>query len=548
LIECGVLEPLCSLARSDDVELEIQRYSILAIANLASSTENHKTFVEEGTLAMLISLSTANDAEVRQYAAFAVTKVSQNGDVCSTVTEDGGLEPVLYLARTDEPQIQAQVLPALCALSFSDANKVPICRNGGLEVVVRAIRDGTADSAFLACCTIANLAEMVENLDLIADSAAIPNLVSVLTSPSDELKRESARALGNLSANIELGDVILREGAMPFLIPMLRSADPLTQRMAAMSICNLSSNLRNQAFMLEAGLFEPLLQETALSLDPKSKSDHETTRYNLLTMTNLAVNVSNHNLLMQQALETLTSFSKHRDIRCRQHAVFCIGNLCANADNLEQIMSSGSLRTLITYAFPSTDVSTNVQFQSVAALRGLATHPILRVQLVREGALEPLIMATKCTSIEVQREAAATLCNLAMSEENKVTMARSGVLACLVTLALSGDQQRELHAAAAIANIAEMVEGRTQERLIEEGVIKPLMRLADSPNGEIRREVARCFALFASKRDSHPTLVRVHAAVRMTLLLSDAVSNYICDEHKNLFQHNSKIFCFYRMK
>jgi hypothetical protein len=45
---------------------------------------------------------------------------------------------------------------------------------------------------------------------------------------------------------------------------------------------------------------------------------------------------------------------------------------------------------------------------------------VLRVQIVREGALEPLIMSARNPSIEVQREAAAALCNLAMSEENKV--------------------------------------------------------------------------------------------------------------------------------
>lgn len=33
LIECGVLEPLCSLARSEDIELEIQRFAVLAIAS-----------------------------------------------------------------------------------------------------------------------------------------------------------------------------------------------------------------------------------------------------------------------------------------------------------------------------------------------------------------------------------------------------------------------------------------------------------------------------------------------------------------------------------
>ncbi len=273
--------------------------------------------------------------------------------------------------------------------------------------------------------------------------------------------------------------------------------------------------------MLDNGLFEPLLHETQLSLDPKSKSDHECTRYCLLTLTNLAVNPDNHSMLMKYALATLAEFSKHRDIKCRQHAVFCIGNLCSNTDNLEQIMSSGILRTLITYAFPSSDSSSNVQFQAVAALRGLATHPILRVQIVREGALEPLIMGTKSNSIEVQRESAAAICNLAMSEENKVALARGGVLPVLINLAMSADEQRELHAVCALANIAEMVEGRTQERMIEEGTMKPLMRLTASPNAEIRREVARCFALFASKRDSHSTLVRIHAATKMMNFLHD---------------------------
>eukprot|EP00981_Chlorochromonas_danica_P000358 scaffold90_cov163-Ochromonas_danica.AAC.13 len=227
---------------------------------------------------------------------------------------------------------------------------------------------------------------------------------------------------------------------------------------------------------------------------------------------------------MKDALNVLSAFSKHRDVKCRQHAVFCLGNLCSNADNLEDIMSSGVLRTLITYAFPSSDNSNNVQFQAVAALRGLATHPILRVQIVREGALEPLIMASKSASIEVQREAAAAICNLAVSEENKVILARSGVLSVLVSLASGSgsDEQRELHAICALANIAEMVEGRTQERMIEEGVMKVLIRLADSKSTEIRQQVARNFALFASKRDSHSTLVRIHAASKMLNFMSDS--------------------------
>jgi hypothetical protein len=67
-----VLEPLCSLARSEDVELEIQRYAVLAIANLASAADNHDAFIEEGMLPLLISLSMASDAEVRFISSLSI--------------------------------------------------------------------------------------------------------------------------------------------------------------------------------------------------------------------------------------------------------------------------------------------------------------------------------------------------------------------------------------------------------------------------------------------------------------------------------------------
>lgn len=71
-----------------------------------------------------------------------------------------------------------------------------------------------------------------------------------------------------------------------------------------------------------------------------------------------------------------------------------------------------------------------------------------------------------------------------------------------------------MHAAAALANMAEMVEGRTHDRMIEEGVLKPLMRLADSQEAEVKsgekwREPLLCS--HPSETDSHPPLVRVHA-------------------------------------
>lgn len=68
---------------------------------------------------------------------------------------------------------------------------------------------------------------------------------------------------------------------------------------------------------------------------------------------------------------------------------------------------------------------------------------------------------------------------------SQVAMARSGVLPALASLCSSGDRERQIHAVAAMANIAEMVEGRTQKRMIDEGCVKSLIQLVSSP--EVQR-------------------------------------------------------------
>ena len=58
----------------------------------------------------------------------------------------------------------------------------------------------------------------------------------------------------------------------------------------------------------------------------------------------------------------------------------------------------------------------------------ISTNPDVRMQIVREGALEPLILAAGADSIEVQREVAATLSNLAEVVENQGRMVEGGTL------------------------------------------------------------------------------------------------------------------------
>jgi hypothetical protein len=104
-------------------------------------------------------------------------------------------------------------------------------------------------------------------------------------------------------------------------------------------------------------------------------------------VTNLTVDAGPASLLAGLAL-----FAGHRDVKCRQHACLAIGNLCSNVANLEAVVTAGCVPTLVAFAYPSADAAVNVQFQAVAALRGLAAHDTIRVRLLREHVLQPLMM------------------------------------------------------------------------------------------------------------------------------------------------------------
>eukprot|EP00614_Pseudopedinella_elastica_P029151 CAMPEP_0172633936 /NCGR_PEP_ID=MMETSP1068-20121228/191954_1 /TAXON_ID=35684 /ORGANISM="Pseudopedinella elastica, Strain CCMP716" /LENGTH=251 /DNA_ID=CAMNT_0013445757 /DNA_START=15 /DNA_END=767 /DNA_ORIENTATION=+ len=190
--------------------------------------------------------------------------------------------------------------------------------------------------------------------------------------------------------------------------------------MAGLCIANLSSNLATQGVMLAEGLLEPVQRLSIASLDPKNMVDAETVRYCLLTIANLAVLPANHPRMLYEPpldkdtvdngpksiLAALAGFAGHGDIKCRQNAVLAIGNLCSNPSNHVAIMELGCAATLATYAYPSTDATDNaginVQFQAVAGLRGLASHPTIRVQLMRDNVMEPLMLAATATSAQAK--------------------------------------------------------------------------------------------------------------------------------------------------
>ena len=243
----------------------------------------------------------------------------------------------------------------------------------------------------------------------------------------------------------------------------------------------------------------------------------------------------------------IIQFTKHRDIKIRQHAVIILGNLSSNVDNADAIHEARILPILISFSFPTTATEiTNAQFLSISGIRGIAMNKSLRIELVALGCMEPLILAVggeSCVKdVEVRREAAATLCNLALAEENGLPMVQSGVVRALISLIDTNDSVGQVFSIGTIANLAQRGQA-VQSRLLEDGCLSPLVRLMDCSDTSIeaRKEVARCVALFANNIDAHDKLLH-RQSLRCITALMRTNEDITCQRFGSLAVGNLALF------
>ena len=299
LMTAGVLEPLISLTRSSaKSEIDTRRFSMLAIANLATSFANHDEFVSQGAIPMLVSFSNADDVYLKDYAAFALAELSKNGNMTEILADDGALQPVLSLIKNKNCRgcVEQQLLPALRTMSFLDRNKLAICTSESFKVILGFVNKCNSDELRLVCCTIANLVELECNMESAISSGCVSLLIKALESDSKEIQSESARAIGNLAGNADFCKILLKHGVVQLLVSCYGGAGFESRRMAAMALCNFSSKIESHPLLLEMNVLSLAASECRAALDLQQASDHETLRFCILIIANLTGGNHNHSL------------------------------------------------------------------------------------------------------------------------------------------------------------------------------------------------------------------------------------------------------------
>lgn len=241
-----------------------------------------------------------------------------------------------------------------------------------------------------------------------------------------------------------------------------------------------------------------------------------------------------HNVIF---VDILMNFTRHRDVKCREHAVLALGNLCTNPVHVKGLVDVKCADALVAYSFPTTaEDSVNAQFQAIAGLHGLSKHAELRAPLLREGGLEPLILSLRSINdgshIDIQRESAAALNNMAMAKENRSLMSKSGALPTLIGLMKSDDFICQNHASSALANLAESSSEGIHELLLDDCCLDIMCKRINDKDSHVdtKRAISRCLALFASNSQVHEHLLCGDILSSLKVLIAAAKDRY-CERY-----------------
>ena len=178
LIRMGVLEPLESLAKigldpKAKRDGETERYCLLAIANMAVSSENHKEVINR-SLDTIIGFSKSSDVRCRQFSMFALGNLASDPQNLDIVMQGGCLKPIVSFAFPGDFNVQFQAVAALRGLAVNPEVRLEITRAGALEPLILAAQADNIEVQREVAAALANISLNEENKVQIARSGCLP--------------------------------------------------------------------------------------------------------------------------------------------------------------------------------------------------------------------------------------------------------------------------------------------------------------------------------------------------------------------------------------
>ncbi|KAL6080452.1 Vacuolar protein 8 [Balamuthia mandrillaris] len=349
-----------------------------------------------------------------------------------------------------------------------------------LERMVYFVKNKADDLELIkwAARALGNLSyEHEEHINRIVELGAVHSLVSFLSVPVVEVKRNSCGALANLASRKEQHKrLVVQEGALPPLVKLLKDEEnPQTLCMACRVITNVGDNEEVHEEMVKAGCLPSLIFLL------KESEDDAVLDEALSALSTLLENVQNaETFLLEGGFDiALSVMSKCEDEDVTKAAAELLLTLATNEETKPLFNRPKYLQLLMEAAH-----STNrlVQKASLNCISQLVLHDEIMVNFLQH--LETFLNFLSSDDIDIQLNAAMTVGNLARNDEHCRQLAKRGALPPLIQLLSSQDGRVQHLATGAIRNLAILMENK--KIMVEEGVLKPLIELLPSTIAHVK--------------------------------------------------------------
>mmetsp|Transcript_24740 Transcript_24740/g.41341 ORF Transcript_24740/g.41341 Transcript_24740/m.41341 type:complete len:694 (+) Transcript_24740:414-2495(+) len=387
-------------------------------------------------------------------------------------------------------------------------------QNGDHHGLVRLLEDSLVDGA-----TKSNAVQALRNVVALGDAyrvavveaGALPPLMELLRSGSDEARANAAEVLGNLTFDDDDMETVdfVAAGAIPGLVEMLRGGSDEGRGKAAWVLRKLmASNHANKAAVTEASALPPLV-ELLRTGSKEGRANAAGALGILLSGNDTSSRVA---VAKADAMPLLVELLRCGSNEGRAEAAGALSNLGCDDANKAAIVAAGGIAPLVELLGGGLEEG---RAKAAAALANIASSDdAKKTAVVWVGALAPLVKVLRCGSEKGKEAAAWVLGNLSTGNQaNKSAIVAAAALHPLVHLIQYGSSEEGKAKAAWVLGNLTAGNHDNKAAVAKAGAIPPLVQLLRRGSDEGKAKAAWALGSLAAGNDANRSAVAEAGAI-----------------------------------